>query len=99
MLFLPMVRRIPVMGLILGATRRGTMHCPEKKKRKSKQQLEQFAGSVEIVAIVDELASQIETAFSMVSCLLTNTISHVGCYVHNKPSGHVILNQKIFNRF
>jgi hypothetical protein len=49
--------------------------CLEKKKGKDKQQRKQFTVTVKIVAEVDESSSKLETTFSMVSCLSTNTIS------------------------
>jgi hypothetical protein len=70
--------------------------CPKKKKAKNKQQ-KQFAGSAE-ASKVDELASKLETTFSMVSCLSTNTISGVGWYVDNGASRHMTFNKKAFNR-
>ena len=48
------------------------------KKGKGKQQLQkQFAGSAEASAGVDELSSKLETHFSMVSCMSSNTVLKV----------------------
>jgi hypothetical protein len=47
---------------------------------------------------VDELASKLETTFSMVSCLSTNTISGVGWYVDSGASKHMTFNKKAFNK-
>jgi len=54
--------------------------------------------SAEASAREDELASKLETVFSMVSCLSINTISTVGWYVHNGASIHMTFNKKAFNK-
>jgi hypothetical protein len=49
-------------------------------------------GSSNSAKPVDELASKLETSFSMVSCLSTNTISGVGWYVDSGASKHMTFN-------
>jgi hypothetical protein len=52
--------------------------CHEKKgKGKQQQHRKQFARSVEASTRVDELSSKLETHFSMVSCLSSNTMFDV----------------------
>ena len=52
--------------------------CPNRKK--SKKQQKQLAGSTKDLSKVDEITSKIETTFSMVLFLSTNSICVVGCY-------------------
>jgi hypothetical protein len=71
--------------------------CQEKKKGKGKQQREYFSRSVETIVGVD--ASKFEIPFSMVYCLLVNTIIGVGWYMNNGASRHATFDRKIFNKF
>jgi hypothetical protein len=44
-------------------------------------------------------ASQLEIAFSMISCLSSNTASSVGWYVDSGASRHMTYDRKLFNKF
>jgi hypothetical protein len=67
--------------------------CPFKKKGKTKKQI-----GIGVVARVKEDSSQFETAFSMVFCLSSNTISSIGWYVDNGASRHTTYDRPLFSR-
>ena len=54
-----------------------------KKGKGKQQQKNHFPGSAEASTGGDELSSKLETHFSMVSCLSSNTMSGVRRYVDN----------------
>jgi hypothetical protein len=72
--------------------------CLEKKKGKAKKQRKDCRECRDCIGL-DELESKLETAFSMVSCLSTNTVSSVGWYVDSGASRHMTYDRKIFSRF
>ena len=62
------------------------------------QQQVQFVGSVNGPR-VDELSVRIDTTFSMVFFLSTNTILGFGWYVHSGALRHMTYDINIFNMF
>jgi hypothetical protein len=68
------------------------------ERKKTKQQQQEFVGSIETIVGADELASRLETDFSMVLCLSTNIVSAVRWYVDSVASKHMTFNKKAFNR-
>jgi hypothetical protein len=69
-----------------------------EEEREGQEQQKQIAGSAETVVGLDELESKLETTFSMVSCLSTNTVSSVGWYVDSGASRHMTYDKKIFKQ-
>jgi hypothetical protein len=69
------------------------------RRRGREGTVEIVARSAGTIAGVDELSSQLETTFSMVSCLSSNIVSSVGWYVDNGASRHMTYDKKLFNRF
>lgn len=70
--------------------------CPKRKK--AKQQQQEFAGSVETSTGADELASRLKTTFSMVSFLSTYIVFGFTWYVDSGASRHMTFNKKAFNK-
>jgi hypothetical protein len=72
--------------------------CLEKKKKGKAKQQKIGCRECKYYSRVDELASQLETTFSMVSCLSSNTVSSVGWYVDSGASRHMTYDRKLFNK-
>lgn len=72
--------------------------CPKEKKGKGKQQQKQFIGSAKASGRVYELASRLDTTFSIVLCLSTHTVSGAEWYMDSGASKDMIFNKKAFSR-